>query len=1336
MFKNFLRTVFMFVAMTMGVNAWAEDLNLDPSGVTYVCAGTPDEAKYDAAATSWLANFSKLSGGKLTDQLAAYGGSTITIVKFDASSLPANATVTNASLTFNSACTVAGKNSQLAVSTIGTDWDATTATWNNVDLSATFVADLAWSAGNTAQSADVKTVLAADEDKVVAFAIYTNTGREQSVSNFKLNVSYTTAAIAEYEYTVNAVDGAGNILSEIETGKCLETDNKVVYAPYAVNKDGKWYVIEAETFANPITASGVVAVTYQAKDDVVAFVDLNNDAKGDYSAGAVGHTSGTTSNMKTGASLGNVAPGKYKAVTVLAANGKRGIYIRDINSTEADNTIATMPISGSSSAGKYETDEFVITAATDLIVTGYTSGSGANQSADVDYVALIKTGDYEEPMDEIVLDVVDPSVEDDDVWNIYENEDYKIYFNITKNLPLDPTRTYTLEDMNASYSFIYSKNDIVTNDYGTKNWQKYEYTSASVKIGANNELEAIVEAKNGEDVIKGKFVFNNPNPITVTLDGETEYIADFNAYAVSAKNKGSELKADYSVQLAFKGDAYESKTTFTEEDLLGNANSVRVATVETKISSANITLTVGTDSQTYEGTVVGADEKTYAINVTTNIPSKEAKKETVDFGAVLEVSEDEGDIKFVAENADAKFVGYITVNPVTTNVPSGEYDLLSYTKYGVNSDFGYMLDAVEDGKVTVTNNEGEISIVATFKQNNVEYTVTAKAGASDPEPEMATITITKGEKVITVTSSNETYALQTKFAPMSSLEEGQTPETVVLAILDEMDGAFSSAQEFNDYYVQYATKGEKEIDLEGIEEVYPGEKLFIAACNIAWSPKEGKPVLASNIAVEYYDVKTPEKPIEMTLSNNSISDYTEYGGPIQWDGRDADGNYVSIAFNADGSFNKEFTSVMTSDMSAKFKAVDGSGAITTAEDGTKAIDATVNFGEVGTYHYTGVIAAPAPCPYGLPTVKATPEEITFTFDLTQAVEGLTMPQLDADIVVKKGEVEYNGGISEEDVVDGKVVKTIPTYLFAQGWSNTLTLEAGDEIEVSISSTTLWHKTSGSWEKAWTGEMEGSVKATVEAVPVPVSHTWDFTNWSEETKANLKADAATNEKTEDGVTFFEGTTWTYVEKTDTDKNGNHVAIGNRNPQEDKCYWQLVIEKTPTANGVAIKEFEGLEFACTKGGKENPRSLAIAVDYPSTSLGEYHGAQYLWLGGSGIEYFTIKNVKVGSTIKMGVESHKLAEGRGVTLTNVEANPAAPKTFEEQTWTVTGEGEVVDVTVTNTNGCHIYYIDAEINDVPSGIQNISVNENVVGKFVENGKIVIVKNGKKFSVNGFQIK
>lgn len=180
----------------------------------------------------------------------------------------------------------------------------------------------------------------------------------------------------------------------------------------------------------------------------------------------------------------------------------------------------------------------------------------------------------------------------------------------------------------------------------------------------------------------------------------------------------------------------------------------------------------------------------------------------------------------------------------------------------------------------------------------------------------------------------------------------------------------------------------------------------------------------------------------------------------------------------------------------------------------------------------------------------------------------------------------------------------------------------------------------------------------------VVHTWDFTKWSEATKTNLEAE---HDKAEGN--------WSRKEKTTSDP-----VTG--------CYWQVTHGKL-FANGQEIEELKGLEFINT-----NDRGLAIATNYGSTSLGTYHGSQYLWLGGSEKTYFTIKNVKVGSTIRMGVESHKLtpADARGVKL-SVASNPDPPTTYTEQEWTVTGTGTTTDVTVTNTNGCHIYWIDAEI-------------------------------------------
>ena len=205
--------------------------------------------------------------------------------------------------------------------------------------------------------------------------------------------------------------------------------------------------------------------------------------------------------------------------------------------------------------------------------------------------------------------------------------------------------------------------------------------------------------------------------------------------------------------------------------------------------------------------------------------------------------------------------------------------------------------------------------------------------------------------------------------------------------------------------------------------------------------------------------------------------------------------------------------------------------------------------------------------------------------------------------------------------------------------------------------------------------------------------WDFTQWSEETVANLKADAAASK--------LEG--WSDVEK----KADAEAGADPTEASKDNCFWYVGGEAEPTANGVAIAELKGLEFNTTYGAN---RSLAIAVNYPETSLGTYHGPSYLWFGGSKKDIMTIKNVKAGTTIKMGVESHKTekdgGDARGVQLfvsnegahgdqlKDAEGNDVpVPVLYTEQEWAVPGTEGVVDIIVYNTNGCHIYFIDADI-------------------------------------------
>ena len=285
----------------------------------------------------------------------------------------------------------------------------------------------------------------------------------------------------------------------------------------------------------------------------------------------------------------------------------------------------------------------------------------------------------------------------------------------------------------------------------------------------------------------------------------------------------------------------------------------------------------------------------------------------------------------------------------------------------------------------------------------------------------------------------------------------------------------------------------------------------------------------------------------------------------------------------------------------------------------------------------------------------------------------------------------------------------------------------------------------------------------EVEPVVSAHTWDFTQWSDVTITNLKADAAASKT--DG--------WSDVEKKATaDANGEPTELS-----KDNCFWFAGTANADgqlEANGQLIEELSGLTFPTT--AYNSARSIAIAVNYKdlqvyddqgqvtgSAGFGPYNGASYFWLGGSDKDCFVIKNVKAGSVITMGVESHKLTNARGVKLMldGTELNDpdgnavAAPTTYTEQKWQVpypasalSAKGgalsadagdEVYDITVHNTNGCHIYFIDAEIGEpTPDAIQTVEAETEAVKavKFIKDGKLIIVSGGKQFNAAGAQVK
>ena len=233
-----------------------------------------------------------------------------------------------------------------------------------------------------------------------------------------------------------------------------------------------------------------------------------------------------------------------------------------------------------------------------------------------------------------------------------------------------------------------------------------------------------------------------------------------------------------------------------------------------------------------------------------------------------------------------------------------------------------------------------------------------------------------------------------------------------------------------------------------------------------------------------------------------------------------------------------------------------------------------------------------------------------------------------------------------------------------------------------------------------------VKFTVTASEPQEYRKWDFTAWSQETKDNLEAEFQANGYTEAPAPAGTETGWRRYEKdgewTETDGLKDAGTI----------YWYGSYISEPTelkANGVTIAETAGLLF---NNVTKLSNTVAIALDYPETSIGTYAGASYLWLNGSDLQ-FTIPTVMPGQKILMEVESHKNSgdNARGVKLTvggeQIGEFVPVTKTSYECVVPESLGTEPVDVLVSSTAGCHIYLIEVGDADLISvGINEVNAD------------------------------
>ena len=200
-------------------------------------------------------------------------------------------------------------------------------------------------------------------------------------------------------------------------------------------------------------------------------------------------------------------------------------------------------------------------------------------------------------------------------------------------------------------------------------------------------------------------------------------------------------------------------------------------------------------------------------------------------------------------------------------------------------------------------------------------------------------------------------------------------------------------------------------------------------------------------------------------------------------------------------------------------------------------------------------------------------------------------------------------------------------------------------------------------------------------------TWDFrTGFSQQTVNALKGD-----QEEFGADKY----WRNYESDSNKADEQHYWNASKDAKNGDgfaCTHNGGMEKViPELEGLVLGMSNAKKFVITYNGAMKTDAEKYA-DAPENRCP--YGPSYVWLNGKNE---TIKfKAEVNQTIKIGVESHKDTEARGISLSTstgtlelTQGNPV-PIFYTECEWMLTGDdGAVAEVTLKSTNGCHIYYI-----------------------------------------------
>lgn len=248
----------------------------------------------------------------------------------------------------------------------------------------------------TATADDMKTFYSSDASEKYVYKLGNNEIKlaEDEASNV---ITLTFSKYTKFGYTINAKEN-GTDLGEVAKGETYSDGADIALSKfYKINNE--WYETTTSPYYINIKPENKAATIEVKKSDITYFAETENLGNNTGKVSDKNMSNGAYSAIKGGetAELCKLPMGEYKVIIYLKANGNRSAIIRDVdNSDNGTNTLCSLPINRSSAAKEYSTT-LTLYKTTKIGLSGYTTSTGGtNQSADLDYIYIQRTGDATE----------------------------------------------------------------------------------------------------------------------------------------------------------------------------------------------------------------------------------------------------------------------------------------------------------------------------------------------------------------------------------------------------------------------------------------------------------------------------------------------------------------------------------------------------------------------------------------------------------------------------------------------------------------------------------------------------------------------------------------------------------------------------------------------------------------------------------------------------------------------------------------------------------------------------------------------------------------------------